>query len=34
MQDTFEEQPWEQGGIDSQFVDTSWRSALVVAVVQ
>ena len=30
MLDTFEEQPWEQGGIDSQFVDTSWRSAFVV----
>lgn len=30
MLDTFEEQPWEQEGIDSELVDTSWRSALVV----
>ena len=34
MLDRFEEQPWEQEGIDSQVVDTSWGSELVVVVVQ
>jgi len=31
---TFEERRPEQMGIDSQVVDTSWRSELVVAVVR
>ena len=34
MLGTFEERPREQVDIDSQVVDTSRRSELVVAVVQ
>ena len=34
MLGTFEERPQEQVDIDSQVVDTSWRSELVAAVVQ
>lgn len=34
MLDTFEAQPSEQEGIDSQVADTSWVSEPVVAEVQ
>lgn len=34
MLGTFEERAREQVDIDLQVVDTSWRSELVVAVVQ